>query len=371
MRLSVRLHVCLHIGLCIRRDGSVLPRTYGLLVFDRDGARRLSGGLLPTPAIAPPTGDHDGAVLQRPDHLAATPRDGRQTCRSGPTLAQPGRRRARHRPATTGPRATRCPRRSLAAAGSRRSLRRGQPDHGTEQWPSRPRGAPARPTPPRATPAPIAPGAAAPCGPWRPVCQSGLSKARRASPCTWGTNAQASRVRRVGERPRCRARWPNANAGSVRQAPHGTSSTTASTMPSDHSKPAPAWLVSAPWAHATQPETVQRWCSNHSDIGVHRRPAIDRRGQAVGHRNDRHLLRFPAAHAATGPDVKTQEARLTSEVLYQLSYVGLDAESNVGLRTRFPRWRRPADRRRRPHDGDATPPRARPSARGRATGRRS
>ena len=95
-------------------------------------------------------------------------------------------------------------------------------------------------------------------------------------------------------------------------------------MPSDHSKPAPAWLVSASWAHATQPETVQRWCSNHSGAGVHRRPAIDRRGQAAGHRNDPYLLRFPASHAATGADVKTQEARLTSEVLYQLSYVGLD-----------------------------------------------
>jgi hypothetical protein len=80
-----------------------------------------------------------------------------------------------------------------------------------------------------------------------------------------------------------------------------------------------AWLVSASWAHATQPETVQRWCSKHSGAGVHRRPAIDRRGQAAGHRNGPYLLRFPASHAATVADVKTQEARLTMEVLYQLS----------------------------------------------------
>ncbi|MGB0097540.1 MAG: hypothetical protein WBP81_34020 [Solirubrobacteraceae bacterium] len=53
---------------------------------------------------------------------------------------------------------------------------------------------------------------------------------------------------------------------------------------------------------------------------------MDRCGQAAGQRNDPYLLRFPASRAATGANVKTQEAGLTSEVLYQLSYVGVLAD---------------------------------------------
>jgi hypothetical protein len=97
-----------------------------------------------------------------------------------------------------------------------------------------------------------------------------------------------------------------------------------------------AWLVSTSGAHATQPETVQRWCSNNSGAGVHRPPAIDRCGQAASHRNDPYLLRFPASHGATGADVKTQEARLTSEVLYQLSYVGACTDLSLGRCRRQP-----------------------------------
>jgi hypothetical protein len=46
---------------------------------------------------------------------------------------------------------------------------------------------------------------------------------------------------------------------------------------------------------------------------------MDCYGQAAGHRNDLYLLRFSAPQAPTGADIKTQEARLTMEVLYQLS----------------------------------------------------
>lgn len=118
------------------------------------------------------------AILQRPDHLA--PHQRMAGKRAEATSAQPGRRRAGHRPATTGLRAI--PHPSLAVAGSRRSERPGRAGPGTA--PSRPRlrGAPARPTPLDAAPAPVAPAAAAPCGPARQVCQLGSSKARRVPP---------------------------------------------------------------------------------------------------------------------------------------------------------------------------------------------
>lgn len=243
--------------------------------------------------------------------LRPAPRGGQQTSRSGPTRAQPARRRARHRPATTGPRAT--PRPSLAVAGSRRSDRPGRPGPGTEPSQLRLHGAPARPTPLDAAPAPIAPAAAAPCGPARPACQSGSSKARRAPPCTSGTNAQASRARRAAQRPRCRGRWPNANASSARPAPHGAWGTTAPAMPSNHSTPRPASLMLRSRHSARGSETGLHWGCKENGGGVRLRLFVGAPGQFAGHRNDLHLRRFPRPAGQVDTGTRTREAFVTRE----------------------------------------------------------
>jgi hypothetical protein len=176
--------------------------------------------------------------------------------------------------------------------------------------PSRPRlrGAQARPTLPCGTPAPSAPGAAAPCGPARPACRSGLSSARREAPCMSGTNAQASREQRATEWQRYRERWSSATSGSERQVRHGRSGTNTRAMSSARSPPPPGSRALPDQTTDLRIKTGLHWGCKMSGPGVHLRLASGARGQPADPPNDPHLQAIRRPSRPTDAAVKTRES---------------------------------------------------------------